>query len=487
MIDEYLELQKIVNDNDGLNNAVGRSLSSTITKEGIKIVASGTTGYGTLSSNKPAVYLFTNVDYDVNTEKDDSKNIFSNSVDLAGGQIWTHLATLKCPNSNLLDQFGTSIDISDKTIVVGASYTDNSVGAAYIFDTPVSTSSLTWTQTSKLVASDGKISDFFGISVSTNEGYVFVGASGHSSTGAVYVFKSIQGDNFRSWTEQAKLSSNVKGGFFGRSISLSSKYSVISSYGENQQAGAIYVYNNVGEVWSQTAKLTPPDLSFGDLFGFSVDINKNNILATSLYDNAKGKYSGSAYIFSFLQQSKSWAFNSKLVASDETADDSFGYSVALCSSSDNGQSFADRDLAAVSTIYKNNSIGKTYIFADLATTLQNPSSQWTQLSALIPKVVTTQQYFGRSLTITPECDNIFVSSYGSIPENGHFYNFHVLVPKLIEIKHVNIFPTVIVIFSVGTIIITTLLSHNYNFYRVFSRYCANCIYQTLQSKIKYCC
>jgi len=449
---EYLEVQKIVYDGDGFNNAVGRSLSATTTTEGIKLLVSGTTGYGTLSSNKPAVYVFTNVDYDVDNKDNDENYIFSSSVDLAGGHIWTHLATLKCPNADLLDQFGTSVDIFDKTIVVGASYTDNGIGAAYIYDTSVSSSLLAWTQTSKLIASDGKMSDFFGVSVGINGDFCFVGATGQSSTGAVYVFKSIQGRSFRSWSQQAKLSSNVKGGFFGRSISISSEHTVISSYGENQQAGAIYVFNNFDNSWSQTAKLTPPDLNFGDLFGFAIDVNKNNILATSLYDNAKGKYSGSAYIFSFLQQSKSWAFNSKLVASDVVSDDSFGYSVALCSKS----SADNRDLAAVSTIYKNNSIGETYLFADLATSLQT-TPQWSQLSALVPKVSTSQQYFGRSVSISRECDNIFVSSYGSIPENGHFYNFHVLVPKLIEIKHVFLVPIVIAIFSIGTIIILIII------------------------------
>ena len=134
------------------------------------------------------------------------------------------------------------------------------------------------------------------------------------------------------------------------------------------------------------------------------------------------------------------------------SDDSFGYSVALCSKS----SADNRDLAAVSTIYKNNSIGETYLFADLAISLQT-TPQWSQLSALVPKVSTSQQYFGRSVSISRECDNIFVSSYGSFPENGHFYNFHVLVPKLIEIKHVFLVPIVIAIFSIGTIIILIII------------------------------
>ena len=294
----YLEVQRLTN-NDGSNNAYGRSLSSTINSRGDKLLVSGTKGYGSISSNTPAVYVFTNVDYDIDKEENDDGSIFSSSVHMTGGQIWTQLAKLQCPNANILDQFGSSVDISETTIVVGASYTDNGVGAAYVYDTSVSSSSsslFAWTQTAALSAHDGTISDFFGISVGVNGNYIFIGASGQSSTGAVYVFKSSQvsgssgssSSSFRSWSQQAKLASNVKGGFFGRSVAVSSAHIVVSSYGENQQAGSIYVYNNIGDSWTQTAKLTPPDLNFGDLFGFDVDVNNNHILATSIYDNAKG-------------------------------------------------------------------------------------------------------------------------------------------------------------------------------------------------------
>ena len=190
---EWLEIQRFTN-NDNNNNAIGRSLSTGLTSDGIKLLVSGTTGYGTISTNKPSVYVYNTVDFD-NVENDDN-SIYGNNVKLTGGQIWTQLATLRCPNADLLDQFGTSVDIWDKTIVVGASYSDNGVGASYVYD--AFSSSLSWTQTTKLLAKDGDISDFFGVSVGVKEDYIFIGASGQgkSSTGAVYVFKAYdQGNN----------------------------------------------------------------------------------------------------------------------------------------------------------------------------------------------------------------------------------------------------------------------------------------------------
>ena len=66
---EWLEVQRFIN-NDNTNNAIGRSLSSGITSEGIKLLVSGTTGYGTISTNKPSIYVYTTVNFD-NIDNDD--------------------------------------------------------------------------------------------------------------------------------------------------------------------------------------------------------------------------------------------------------------------------------------------------------------------------------------------------------------------------------------------------------------------------------
>ena len=160
------------------------------------------------------------------------------------------------------------------------------------------------------------------------------------------------------------------------------------------------------------------------------------------------------------------------MASDGSSDDSFGYAVSLCNKAD-GQSSSLGNLAAVSTIYKNNSIGTTYIFGDDG----KSTATWSQQAFLKPIDSSTTQYFGRSVTVLPDvCDTLFISSYGNIPENGHFYYFHILVPIVIVKKHINIVSAVIAIFCIGTNIITQLFMFLLVIIRIFCWYCYSYLY-----------
>ena len=94
------------------------------------------------------------------------------------------------PGTN--DQFGTSIAVDGDTLVIGAplkGYPSAPVGAAYVF---TRTANETWTQTSKLLASDGANNDLFGSSVGIDGGTIVVGAPGDdgaaSDTGSIYTF-----------------------------------------------------------------------------------------------------------------------------------------------------------------------------------------------------------------------------------------------------------------------------------------------------------
>jgi len=156
------------------------------------------------------------------------------------------------------------------------------------------------------------------------------------------------------------------------------------------------------------------------------------------------------------------------VASDGSSDDSFGYAVSLCNKAVDKSS-----LAAVSTIYKNNSIGTTYIFADDG----KSTVTWSQQAFLKPIDSSVTQYFGRSVTVLPDvCDALFISSYGNIPENGHFYYFHKLVPIVVVKKHINIVSAVIAIFCIGTNIIILLFMLLLVIIRIFCWYCYSYLY-----------
>jgi hypothetical protein len=98
------------------------------------------------------------------------------------GSGWSQVATL-LPDGpeHIPAEFGTSVDIEDGRIVVGA-YRDNEyLGLAYVFEDNGSG----WEQTAKLIADDGQRSDFFGRSVSLAGNTALIGADGRN---AAYVF-----------------------------------------------------------------------------------------------------------------------------------------------------------------------------------------------------------------------------------------------------------------------------------------------------------
>jgi hypothetical protein len=89
------------------------------------------------------------------------------------------------------DQFGFSVAIRGKTVVVGKPSLTNS-GGAYVFVEPPG-GWANMTQTAKLSASGGTPNDYFGSSVFTNGNLALVGAMfatvGHTyQKGAAYVF-----------------------------------------------------------------------------------------------------------------------------------------------------------------------------------------------------------------------------------------------------------------------------------------------------------
>jgi hypothetical protein len=107
-------------------------------------------------------------------------------VFVGSGATWTQQAKLIASDGAVSDGFGISVAISGTTAVVGAPGKNSYTGAAYVFVG----SGTTWTQQAKLTAADGAANDQFGYSVAISGTTVVVGADGkNSGTGAAYVYK----------------------------------------------------------------------------------------------------------------------------------------------------------------------------------------------------------------------------------------------------------------------------------------------------------
>ena len=233
--------------------------------------------------------------------------------------------------------FGNSVSISGDYAIIGAVNDDEqgeNAGAAYIYES----NDITWFQKAKLMASDGRMGDYFGCSVSICGNYALVGADGDDTeTGSAYVFrrafKIIPPDTIIwYWTEQAKLVApdRTAQDWFGSSVSTDGTYAVIGAPSDNEKgidSGSVYVFKRDGLLWQYQTKLTASDGEPNDVFGCAVSVSGDNICIGARYGNSRIKDSGTAYVFK--RDGSNWVEQPKLLQSEGGAGNFFGNSVSI--------------------------------------------------------------------------------------------------------------------------------------------------------------
>ena len=225
------------------------------------------------------------------------------------------------------DQFGTTVVLAHNSIVVGAPGHDGSQGAVYVF----TGTGAEWSETAELTASDGTTNDRFGSSVAAesntnSSSTIFVGAPGHNgSAGSTYVFSGA--GEPETWTQSAELVADgeVATDLFGSAIAVANKTLVVGAPGQDSSAGAMYMFSKKASRWAEKAVVTAPDSSANDEFGFSVAIYEKAKEAAQLSAGAPGHDGsmGSLYLFS-----STGAEVSETTPADGTAGERFGWAVA---------------------------------------------------------------------------------------------------------------------------------------------------------------
>jgi hypothetical protein len=248
----------------------------------------------------------------------------------SGGE-WTETQKLTASDGAAFDTFGNSVAFNDTTAFVGAFAATVGAnafqGAAYVF----TLSNGSWSQTQKLTSSDGQGFDYFGYSVAFNGTAAFVGADAatvgdNSAQGAVYVFSESGG----TWSESQKLlaSDGSTGDIFGYSIAVDGATAVIGAYANNGYQGAVYVFNESGGTWSETQKLTADDGTANNYFGYSAAVSGATLLVGAWGASPGGNDTqGAAYVFT--ESTGTWSQTQKLTADDGAPFDGFGHAVAL--------------------------------------------------------------------------------------------------------------------------------------------------------------
>ncbi len=373
-------------------------------------------------------------------------------VFVRSGSTWTQQAYLKASNTDAGDLFGTSVAISNDTIVVGAigessaatgvnndNQSDNSAsyaGSAYVFVRGGST----WTQQAYLKASNTDAGDLFGTSVAISGDTIVVGAP-YESSAATGVNNDNQSDNSASyagsayvfvrggstWTQQAylKASNTDAGDLFGTSVAISGDTIVVGApyessaatgvNNDNQSdnsasyAGSAYVFVRGGSTWTQQAYLKASNTDAGDLFGTSVAISGDTIVVGAPYESSaatgvnndnqsdnSAEDAGAAYVF--VRGGSTWTQQAYLKASNTDAGDLFGTSVAI--SGDTIVVGADSEDSAATGVNNDNQSDNSASYAGSAYVFVRGGSTWTQQAYLKASNTDAGDLFGTSVAIS---------------------------------------------------------------------------------------
>ena len=264
-----------------------------------------------LRANDPMSYTFfgSSVDIDgdtliVGTDQDGPGSAYIFRHD---GTSWAQEAKLIPSDSTPRDSFGLAVAIEGDTAVIGAptedhaqpGWDDCNAGAAYTFER----AGTTWTETAKLISSDGACQDIFGFDVSIHTERILIGAprktvDGFFRSGAAYLFER----SGASWSQALRLESVTGSNFeFGRSVALEKRAAAVGAlFAPGPSApgtGNAYLFTEVAGSWSSQGLFAASAGAQYDELGASIDLSGATLVSGAEHADPLGSDSGAAFVF----------------------------------------------------------------------------------------------------------------------------------------------------------------------------------------------
>jgi FG-GAP repeat protein len=259
----------------------------------------------------------------------------------------------------------------------------------------------------RVTAPGGTYLDYFGIATAIDGQRALIGSPRDLSNqspqvGRAIVFQPTNG----TWVSVATLLApdGVIGDRFGLGVALSGDVALVGAPladGVPVDSGAAYVFTRDGSGnWNFTTKFTASDGTASDRFGSSVAVEGDSAVIGAPFDDATGIGAGSAYVFQ--RQSGVWSQLAKLTPNDSRADQHFGSAVALHGS--NLVIGADTDdERGVRT-------GAAYVFSRVG-------SMWTQTQKLTASEGRAGDIFGATVSLSDD-----LVAVGAPGDDAHFAN-----------------------------------------------------------------
>jgi hypothetical protein len=301
----------------------------------------------------------------------------------------------------------------------------------------------------RVSASDAAPGGNFGAVVSFTDDFAFVGSPGakigaNAMQGAVYVFKKVAG----IWTQTQKLIASDGASYaqFGRALAAEGSVLVVgapSSSGGISPLGAVYTFTLHSGVWSQAWKVQASDGLSGDGFGYAVGLSGRSLIVGAFVAGiGSNSGQGAAYVFTkpggvaFCPSTGcGWIETQKLVASDGGPSQGFGFAVALEGTT--------AIIGARTAIVANHwGVGAAYVFARpsaYSCTLANCTSAWDETQRLTAQVLSTGMEFGSAIAL--EGTTALIASrwalVGSNQYQGAAYAFSLVNGSWVQTQQIN--------------------------------------------------
>ncbi|MCK9256196.1 MAG: T9SS type A sorting domain-containing protein, partial [Bacteroidales bacterium] len=199
--------------------------------------------------------------------------------------------------------------------------------------------------------------------------------------------------------------------------------------GENlkNNSGSVYAFTKQGNTWVQTQKIVASDRSDADFFGYSIDIDNNYLVVGAYlqdYNSTGASYimdAGAAYVYK--KEGETWTEKQKLTAGDRKTESYFGYSVSIS---------GDYIIVGAYKHSENSNLnqsGVAYIF-------KNNSDNWQEQTKLKSSDLTANDYFGKSVAI----DGTYALVGADLQdndENGENFSFNAGAAYLFKLENNN--------------------------------------------------
>jgi hypothetical protein len=193
--------------------------------------------------------------------------------------------------------------------------------------------------------------------------------------------------------------------YFGTAVAIAAdgSFALASASAERineiDGAGAVYVFRRINGVWVETQQLVAPEGVSQQGFGFSIAVSGDGLYAfigaprdtvTTTWDT------GATYVFK--RTGDTWAYSTRLVASDRAMGDQFGIDVAT------GSDGSRVVIGARNKVYNGgNSRGEAYVFVRNGTV-------WTEETKFFAPPSALQSELGRCVAMSANGDRVFVGA-----------------------------------------------------------------------------